>query len=428
MFSSRFAASSSSLYSNQISRFALVLTTAILLVVPVLPIRAGTVEDINGVIHVKNGSSPAEGVVSIELEERWSAGEDDDDIIFGSINAATMDSKGNLYLLDAQLSQVHVYDPDGGFVKTLSREGDGPGEIRRPDDILIMPDGSIGVVHFMSGRIVCFDYDGLPVRSITPGGDPTEGGMRSMRNLRYRGDNLVGCGGMMEFDQASGTGRRTEFIARYNEDGSEQFRYYETSRDMELGRREFNEKKNYFPNDDRWALGPDGNVYTAPKRDAYEIHVYDPDGTLMRVIHRDYQPRKRTQEEKDAVIEGVVMIINGERVVPDAVIEDHATCITAIHVMDDGMVWVRNGHGSHDQPDGVFQTWDVFDADGNFVRQVSLTCDGNVRDDGFFFLNNDTVLLSRGMRSSWLGMFGGSGGDEEDSSPVSGVVCYRLPS
>ena len=40
----------------------------------------------------------------------------------------------------------------------------------------------------------------------------------------------------------------------------------------------------------------------------------------------------------------------------------------------DGNLWVGTSRGGFDQPEGVFYTWDVFDADGHFLEQVSAAC------------------------------------------------------
>lgn len=395
----------------------------------VMPLRAAEVEVGDGVPHVKNTAQPLEGTETLRLEELWRAGGEDDDIIFGSIVAVTTDEQRNVYLLDAQLSHVQVYGPEGNFLKTLSREGEGPGEIRRADDLLLLPDGTIGVVHFFSGKVVRFDREGIPKSTLIPGGtDPTQGGLRSLRNLRYRGGNLVGCGGLMA-GEPGGPVKRIEYLASFETTGVERIRYLQKMTETEFGRQEFIEKNSYFASDDLWALGPDGRVYAAADRDRYAIYVYSPEGTLHRVIEREYKPRKRTQEEKDRVIEGVVMIINGERVQPKAEIENYSACISGLWVQDDGTLWVQNGHGAHDQPEGILATYDVFDEDGHYVKQVQLACEGNAREDGVFYLGGDRLILSRGMRGSWLGMFGGtSGNDEEDEGPPpSEVICYGIP-
>jgi hypothetical protein len=395
----------------------------------VVQLRAEEVEVIGGIPYVKNDAQPLDGTETLRLGKLWRAGEEDDDIIFGSIVAAAIDEDGNVYLLDAQLSEVQVYSPEGEHIKTLSREGDGPGEIRRPDDLLILPDGTIGVVHFFSGRVVRFDREGIPKSTLIPGGaDPTQGGLRSLRNMRFRGGNLVGCGGLMG-GEPGGPVKRIQYLASFDTTGAERVRYLEKTTETEFGRREFIEKDSYFADDDRWALGPDGKVYAAADRDRYAISVFDRDGKLIRVIERQYEPRRRTQEEKDRVIESVVMIINGERVQPNAEIENFAACIDGLWVDDDGTLWVRNGHGAHDQPEGVMATYDIFDTDGRFLKQIQLACECDAREDGIFYLGDNRLLVSRGMRGSWLGMFGGTGGSDEGGNepPPSEVICYGIP-
>jgi hypothetical protein len=78
----------------------------------------------------------------------------------------------------------------------------------------------------------------------------------------------------------------------------------------------------------------------------------------------------------------------------------------------------------------MLRSYDVFDSKGHFQSQVSIACEGDSRDDGLFFVGSDHVLLVRGMRSSRLGMFGGSNGDNESSTAEASemeVIYYRLP-
>jgi hypothetical protein len=323
-----------------------------------------------------------------------------------------------------------VFDANGSYLKSLSRQGEGPGEFQRAESILFMPDGTIGVVEYFPGKVVRFDRDGVPAGTFIPGGDdPAKGGFRSLRNLEFRGGNLVGCGANMS--DAGGELKRTQYLSRFDTDGVEELRYLEKISTPHFARAEFNEKKEYFVDRGAWAVGPDGRVHAAPDRDDYRIYVYGPDGTLERIIEREYEPRKRTQAEKDRVLEGIIMIVNGERITPDAEIEDHDACISQIDVLDDGSILVLNGHSMHEQPDGVLRTYDVFDSNGHFQRQMAIACEGDSRDDGLFFVGDDHALLVRGMRSSRLGMFGGSNGDDESDSADEAemeVIYYRLPS
>lgn len=392
---------------------------------PLSPSARATPGPADAAPRIRNGAAPTMGGHTVRLEEIWRAGGEDDDMVFGSIVAATQDHAGATYLLDAQLSHVQVFDAAGEFVGTLSREGEGPGEIRRADDLLFMPDSTLGAVHFRTGTVVCFDRANVPGRTITFGGDRAKGGLNSLRSLTNRGGILVGCGGLMQIDE-QGTVRHTEYLARFSPEGRELVRYLEHTTENPIGRREFDEKASYFPSRGGWAVGPDGTVYAAPVRDRYEIHAFSPDGSLLRVIGREFTPRKRTHEEKDRVIEGIVMIINGERVKPDAVIEDYPPCVLDLWVDDRGYLYVQHANSASDRPEGVMYALDVFDPQGKYVAVAAFACEGDPSDDELMYLGGDRLVLSRGRRSSWLGMFGGSS-TKDAGSPSSEVICYRMP-
>ena len=91
--------------------------------------------------RIENPAEPAQGTQKVELEELWRiGGADDEENIFGVVNRALVDDDNNIYLLDAQLSQVSVYSPDGILLDVLGKEGDGPGEFRGPVDMCFLPD------------------------------------------------------------------------------------------------------------------------------------------------------------------------------------------------------------------------------------------------------------------------------------------------
>ena len=109
-------------------------TTVSILFLPLLviftvgEISARESTPIEGVQHVMNGTVPREGTRVLKLEELWRVGGADDETIFGLLTQVLGDEDGNVYLLDAQLHQVFVYSPEGHLIRSLFREGEGPGE------------------------------------------------------------------------------------------------------------------------------------------------------------------------------------------------------------------------------------------------------------------------------------------------------------
>ncbi len=120
-------------------------------------------EVVDGVPHVMNGRTPTGGVQALRMNELWRVGgEDDEEILFGLTPKACADGKGQVYVLDSQLSQVLVFTPDGEFSHTLYGEGDGPGEVRQPRDMFVLEDGRVGALQSFPGTTVLLDDKGLP--------------------------------------------------------------------------------------------------------------------------------------------------------------------------------------------------------------------------------------------------------------------------
>jgi hypothetical protein len=215
-----------------------------------------------------------------ELRERWHRGHDEDELFFGAIRNVQLGPDGNVYALDTQKSEVAVFDPDGKLLRYLSREGEGPGESRRPEDIVFLPDGNLGIVQYINGRIVVVDLQGIPCGTLMPPGyDPLEGGaMTSIRRVRNRGGTMVVNGARVS--PGEGGMERTQYLMRCDAQTSPQVTYLERTAPMDLMRDGWIEKLNYFPSHERWDIDHQGRVLAATERDDYLISVYEPDGSI----------------------------------------------------------------------------------------------------------------------------------------------------
>lgn len=400
----------------------------VLALVAALPAGAGQEVTVAGVVHVKNGPSPSEGRQTLELEKLWSAGGEDDDVLFGLISQVRTDEEGNLYLLDTQLSEVKVFSPSGRLVKTLSREGEGPGEVRLPIDLLFMPGGSLGLVQSFPGKIVQVDREGHPAGTFTIGGaDAAQGGFVLMLDALARGEDLVIAGMQIQM-KPDGTGQtRTRILASYGMDGREKVRYASSSTEIDLQNFRVVERDDYFVFPRRWAIDAQGRIYAPIERDRYAITVYNPDGSVARVIEREFSPPKRSPIE----LARVQSVIDAQR--RQVPIEFHVDlaetepAIARIQVREGGEIWVAHSGSHRDQPEGVLMTYDVFDPSGHFVRQVSIACQGNRDNDGLFFLGPDRVLLVKGLADAAMALqgAGSSAAGEEEAEPME-IVCYRI--
>ena len=84
-----------------------------------------SVDTIAGVVHVSHSGNSAEW----SLREIASIGTTEDGPgSFGRVRSIVADRDGNVYVADAQASEVRVFAPDGSHLRTFGRTGAGPGE------------------------------------------------------------------------------------------------------------------------------------------------------------------------------------------------------------------------------------------------------------------------------------------------------------
>jgi streptogramin lyase len=63
----------------------------------------------------------------------------------GNVRDIEVGPDGTVYVLDGSAMAVRVFGPRGEFLRSIGRGGEGPGEFRRPMQIIIAPDGGLWV-------------------------------------------------------------------------------------------------------------------------------------------------------------------------------------------------------------------------------------------------------------------------------------------
>jgi len=383
---------------------------------------------------IANGAEPVNGVKRLELQEMWRVGgPDDDENFFGLVTWAERGPDGLIYVMDVQLSQVNVYDDAGRLVRTLFGEGEGPGEVRRPRDLVLLPDGSIGAVQEFPGKIVRVDAENTPLPSIEPRlGDVADGGFVAMSGAECRGGTFLIAGVQISRTDDPAERKRHMYLATVDDAGHIQPPLLERTVNWDFNHFVFDEDVN-LPSF-YWALavGPDGRVYTAPERTEYAINVYAPDGTLEKVIRRDYESRRRTPEDmawiRDLMEGNFRQLPGGYELKISEFDSDLYWLNRSLQVDEDGNLWALSSRGARENPAGVLATFDVFDPSGVFDRQVQVACDGDGNEDGVFLLGTHRVLVIKGYVDATATMFGGApaeGEEGEEAAPMQ-LICYRI--
>jgi hypothetical protein len=374
---------------------------------------------------VQNGAEPAEGRTTVALEEEWRVGGEDGALLFGLIRDVIRDTGGNSYILDEQLCKVEVISPAGDHLRTLSRSGEGPGEISHPADLLFMPTGELGIVLSYPSHIVLLDAAGDPAGTVEPTGTGIgELGLREIMTADVFEDDLIVSG--TDYLFSSGRRTQTRFIARWTTGGVETGRYFERELVRKAGHRDLIEREDYHPGQGLHAVGPDGRVYVASHRDQYLIDVYAPGGSKVLTIEREFTSRRRNADEQERVRAGYEGHAGAHNFKTHVELETTAPDIVQLHVRPDGTLWLQHSRSHIDQPEDAILTYDVFDPTGRFVHKVTILCPGEVYRDRLLYVGGDRyVLVGGAVDSEYTRMGGALNLDDKDSRALE-VICYRV--
>ncbi len=380
--------------------------------------------DRDGVKHVMNPAQSIEPPTTIEMEEAWRIGGEDDEEIFGVITDIIADDEG-IYLLDAQRNEIKVYSADGEYLRTIGREGEGPGEFRGAFSMLQLPGGNIGVLQAFPSKIVVLTPQGDPAGEF-PLPEAPDGGPRVLFAAGYAGENLALIYGINRPSEAGFT--QTRVLALVDGKGEKEIRLHSQDATVPAANALIAEEKwDVFPI--RRSSSSGGRAFSAVNFGEYSINVWDSEGRLDRVIHREYPDHVRTDEEKRRVLEIYQGFTRGIPI-PDITyeIEDNFNQIRALQARDDGTLWVQTSRGTHGLAEGVAAIFDVFDTDGRFTRQVTLEGQGDALNDRYFFVKDRLFVVTDFLHALMLLQGGGPTGDEADQAETEPmqIISYRL--
>jgi len=377
----------------------------------------------DGVVHVMNPATPSEGNTTLTPREAWRAGGDDEEgALFGVLSSVAVDDNDNVYALDMQLSQVNVFNRDGKLVRTIGREGEGPGEFRRATNMFLMPNGNVAVLQQMPGKLVLLTPDGKPADDFH-GPQGADGGM-----IAYMDGARVGSAiglNTRSFKQSHGTFSVERALLLVGTDGQTRATIVQSTAEQDMASMANLDEKEMRGL--AWAGALDGRVYTSENFDGYEIRVHAPDGKLERVIEREYTHRQRTKDEMEANKPRVMMRMgNGQRMQPQIKSSPTDRDILRMLPRDDGSLWVLSSRGGNGLPQGTMATFDVFDPRGHFVRTVSFKVPIDPKQDEFHIARDHVVVVksARSARDAFMAE-GDDSKESEDVEPVS-LVSYRF--
>jgi len=390
--------------------------------IPATPAAAwdGAIATVDGQTVVRNPGAPSAGEATLQLDELWRLGDEESDVLLGIVSELLVDDAGHVYLLDSQLSEIQVIGPDGEWLNTIGREGEGPGEFRNAADMFWAPTGQLGVLQSWPGKIVMITPDGMP-------GDTYAlpykkgGNMQSASRGAGQPGRIVLAGSA--WTSADGDQQQLAYLKAFDAAGEEVASFHEAARPMNFGNWEFQEQR-FVDFQRRWAAAPDGRVAAALEFDAYRIHVWNADGTLDRIIERPgHVLVERTAAERE-ITQTIYDRIT--RWNPGSTFKIAAThqAVESLHFGQDGSLWVQTAADVYRNPEDRFTSFDVHDREGRFVQRVHVDLDADATTDGIFLAGGRLYVVTD-LRAAWLSALDAGDAMSGDAEPVT-VIAYAV--
>jgi len=338
-------------------------------------------------VQVVESSSPQWGDVSpwtvdtvpvVDLAASGSGSPHD----FMSVRDVRRLTDGRLVVLDEGLDEIRAFGPDGEFVTSLGREGDGPGEFRRPQRILPFRGDSIVVWDFWLLRITVLG----PQLELGRVESARDAGVRLSRDLFWSGDStFIGTEYRIDpDDQLLGHYRRPMQISRVS---------FESGRRDSLAMLAGFEGYSFERGDARPPFAKSsvaalrGTHVVAGDADAMEFRIHDSSGALRQIVRvPEYDlsipPGQRARELEALLQPGAPPVLRSVR--DQMAVPDKRPAYSTLRVDALGYLWASRYRAVGSFDGG--EVWEVFSPEGAWMGSVGTPPRFEVFDIGSDYL------------------------------------------
>lgn len=282
--------------------------------------------------------------------------------LFGSIDGLALGPLGEIYILDAQASEIRVFDPEGRFQRAMGGRGEGPGELENPSGLALDNEETLWLLNWGNGRYSGFD----PETGLVVG--------ERQRMVPFASFPWLGAfeNGTRLLDVGLGSDR-SEVLLRLDENFAPQDTLPLPSPPpgsrvsfLREGVMVASLAEPFAPQPG-WAPRPSGGIVVGEGAD-YRLHRIGFDGDTTMTIELDRDPVPVSDTERDSAMawfremeESLDGVQADRRPRAHPIKPAHG----ALFIDDRDRIWVRAV-----RPTGAPPQWDVFDADGRFLAPV----------------------------------------------------------
>lgn len=301
---------------------------------------------------------PTEDMRTVAIVDSIGVELGDSNYVLGAVGRLCFGPEGNIYAFDLVRGSVMVYTPRGEFVRSISRRGEGPGEIVFPLDMTVLNDGSVmitalGGVHEYSSE---GDYVGVYAEYFT----------NPPMNLTAVGDSSLLASKLSVEPGDDGNAVVNYWLAVLDEEGRPGVTL--ATDQLPFDPENLTEMLNRTWMAYSIAADRQGRVYLAPNSsEEFLINVYE-GGELSETIRLDVPMVEKTESEMREEKEWMELHLENmgvSGVVVDFQPDPYRRMITDLGIDGEGRIWARRGTS-------LEPVFEVFSSDGRHLFTAGI--------------------------------------------------------
>ncbi len=367
----------------------------------VLAQKGFKIEKKDDVIIVSNPKEPIpkNGLKKrIVFKEELSIGviEGEENYMFGSRIEFNVDKQGNFYVSDRDNKRIQKYDPQGNYLLTIGRAGQGPGEFESLSIPRFNEENSLFVFDRRNRRISFFDYDGNLLKEIHTKIELGDVSVNSKGQILATNFERI-----KEGNSIKGLEKLTLFDNRFNpiqvlkEIEREPFVTISGSGvhiNDQIKTLANSISKNIFRPNISYLINNDDLIYFGyPER--YRINIFSPEGKCRKIISRNYDPISVSRKDKAIVLKSYSEDPYFIRMYPEKIREKIINAVKFpkykpayqfFILMENGWLFVVV-----DYRENEYALIDLFDKEGRYIAQFKT----NVPTQNLFFKNGKAYAV-----------------------------------
>ena len=321
----------------------------------------GSVETVDGVQVIRNPKSPMYPQGALQLQEELTIGtaEGAEEYMFVRLRGLAVDDQGEIFALDQRKPRIDVFSDDGRHLRSIGRQGQGPGEFQSPFFIALAPPGGLLVGEM--GRLSTFDRTGTFRNS-------RNNSVQPLAFVKYLANgNAVGTRMVLEEEKP-----RYE-VALCGPDLTQKTALVSSPM------AEPSEKFALFTSVVRWDISHGREIVCASGEGDYRLSVFDAEGRLIRTITKDHDPAPPSDLDIDRQMKRHGIQSREEVTVPRDL-----PPIWWVYADEDGRIYVSTWQ---QDPETGISLFNIFDPEGRYL------CDYRIPGEPIVFKNGKLYAI-----------------------------------